>query len=213
MIMTLAHQPAPTRRAPFPVASGYPRAHRVRIVRVLDRNCLAIDGQSAPGGPGFQAAMAALYSVAYSLHFLLRDRGIEAPIGPPEALWERRDGTPAWPAGVVAFEPKSWRWTLFIGVPVEATDEDVTAALAVARRKRPSAALANLHPMMLGEGVVVEAMHVGPYDAEPETIAKMHELAMDAGLAPRGPHHEIYLGDPRRTDPSRLRTVLRQPVA
>ena len=66
--------------------------------------------------------------------------------------------------------------------------------------------------MTLGEGLVVEAMHVGPYDAEPETIAKMHALATSAGLAPRGPHHEIYLGDPRRTDPSRLRTVLRQPL-
>jgi len=213
MTMTLAHHPAATRPVPFPVASGYPRAHRVRIVTVPDRNCLAIDGLSAPGGPGFQAAMAALYSAAYSLHFLLRDRGIEAPIAPPEALWERRDGTRAWAEGAVAFEPKAWRWTLFIGVPDEATDEDVAAALAVARRKRPSAALANLHPMMLGEGLVVEAMHVGPYDAEPETIARMHELAMTAGLAPRGPHHEIYLGDPRRTDPSRLRTVLRQPVA
>lgn len=204
MTVTLAHPPTP---------SGYPRAHRVRIVRIPDRNCLAIDGTSAPGGPEFQAAMTALYSAAYSLHFLLRDRGIEGPIGPPEALWERRDGTPAWAEGTVAFDPAAWRWTLFIGVPEEATDDDLAAALAVARRKRPSAALANLHPMTLGEGVVVEAMHVGPYDAEPETIARMHEMAAAAGLAPRGPHHEIYLGDPQRTDPTKLRTVLRQPLA
>jgi hypothetical protein len=212
MTMTLAHQPAPAKPAHFPPASGYPRAHRVRIVTVPDRSCLAIDGLSAPGGPEFQAAMGALYSAAYSLHFLLRDRGIEAPIGPSESLWERRDGSAAWPDGEFPFAPGSWRWTLFIGLPDEATDEDVAAALAVARRKRPSAALANLHPMTLGEGLVVEAMHVGPYDAEPETIAKMHELATASGLEPHGPHHEIYLGDPRRTDPSRLRTVLRQPV-
>lgn len=213
MIMTLAHQAAPTRPPRFPTASGYPRAHRVRIVTVPDRNSISIDGLSAPGGAEFQAAMAALNSAAYSLHFLLRDRGIEAPIGPPEALWERRDGGSSWAEGEVAFEPTAWRWTLFIGLPGEATDDDVAAALAVSRRKRPSAALADLHPMTLGEGIVVEAMHVGPYEAEPETIAKMRELATSAGLAPRGPHHEIYLGDPRRTDPSRLRTVLRQPVA
>lgn len=204
MTMTLAHPPT---------TSTYPRAHRVRIVRVPDRSCLAIDGISEPGGPEFQAAMSALYSTAYSLHFLLRDRGIEAPIGPPEALWERRDGMPAWAEGAVAFDPSAWRWTLFIGIPDESTDEDIAAALAVARRKRPSAALANLHQMTLGEGLVVEAMHVGPYDAEPETIARMHEMAMAAGLSPRGPHHEIYLGDPRRTDPTKLRTVLRQPLA
>jgi hypothetical protein len=213
MTMTLAHQPASAKPTQFPHASGYPRAHRVRIVTVPDRSCLAIDGQAAPGGPEFQAAMAALYSAAYSLHFLLRDRGIEAPIGPAEALWERRDGASPWAEEPFAFDPTAWRWTLFMGLPEEATDEDVAAALAVARRKRPSPALANLHEMNLGEGLVVEAMHIGPYDAEPETIVRMHELASASGLEPHGAHHEIYLGDPRRTDPSRLRTVLRQPLA
>jgi hypothetical protein len=213
MTMTLAHPPTRARSTTFPPAAGYPRAHRVRIVTIPDRSCLAIDGNGAPGGPGFEAAMGALYSTAYSLHFLLRDRGIEARIGPPEALWERRDGEGGWPEGEFAFDPASWRWTLFMGLPDEATDEDLNAALAVARRKRPSPALASLHQMTLGEGLVVEAMHVGPYDAEPETIAKMRELATAAGLKPRGPHHEIYLGDPRRADPQRLRTVLRQPVA
>lgn len=212
MSMTLADHPAHTETAQYPRAAGYPRAHRVRIVTVPDRSCLAIDGLSAPGGAEFQEAMAALYSAAYSLHFLLRSRGIEAPIGPPEALWERRDGAPSFAEGAVAFDPAAWRWTLFMGLPEEATDDDIAAALAVARRKRPSAAIAALHPMTLGEGIVVEAMHVGPYDAEPETIAKMHELALRAGMTPSGPHHEIYLGDPRRTDPSRLRTVLRQPL-
>ena len=211
MTMTLAREPAPA-PGPFPLATGYPRVHRVRIVTVPNRECLAIDGLSEPGGTEFQAAMGALYTTAYSLHFLLRERGIDAPIPPAEALWERRDGASAWADGEIAFDPTAWRWTLFMGLPEEATDDDVAAALAVARRKRPSAALANLHPMSLCEGVVVEAMHVGPYDAEPETIAKMMEVAAAAGLMPHGPHHEIYLGDPKRTDPRRLRTVLRQPV-
>lgn len=204
MTITLAYPPAP---------ASYPRAHRVRIVRIPDRNCLAIDGLSAPGGPEFQAAMSALYSAVYSLHFLLRERGIASSIGPVEALWERRDGAQAWAEGAVAFDPTAWRWTLFIGIPDEATDDDVMAALAVARRKRPSPAAANLHQMSLGEGLVVEAMHIGPYTSEPDTIAKMHDAATAAGLSPRGPHHEIYLGDPRRTDPAKLRTVLRQALA
>jgi hypothetical protein len=213
MTIALADRPAPAKPATFPPAAGYPRAHRVRIVTIPDRSCIAIDGFGAPGGLEFEAAMSALYTTAYSLHFLLRERGIEAPIGPSEALWERRDGESGWPEGEVAFDPSAWRWTLFMGLPDEATDEDLAAAMAVARRKRPSPALADLHPMTLGEGVVVEAMHIGPYDTEPETIARMRELATAAGLEARGPHHEIYLGDPRRTDPGRLRTVLRQPVA
>jgi hypothetical protein len=69
-----------------------------------------------------------------------------------------------------------------------------------------------LRVITLEEGLVVEAMHVGPYATEPETIARMHVMATAAGLVPAGSHHEIYLGDPRRTAPERLRTVLRQPV-
>jgi Uncharacterized conserved protein len=196
----------------YPPASGLPRAHRVRIVTVPDRRCLAIEGESEPGSPEFQVAMGALYSASYTLHFLLRERGIDAPISPPEALWERRDGRSTWAEGDPAFDPTAWRWTLMIAVPDEASDDDIASALAVARRKRPSPALEHLFVITVREGVAVEAMHVGPYDAEPETIAKMHDVASEAGLAPRGPHHEIYLGDPRRTDPRKLRTVLRQPL-
>jgi hypothetical protein len=196
----------------YPPATGLPKPHRVRIVTIPDRRCLAIDGESGPGGPEFQAAMSALYRTAYALHFLLRERGIDARIGPSEALWERRDGTEAWAEGEAAFDPKAWRWTLLLSVPVEASDDDLASALAIARRKHPSPSLAKLYVMTVREGVAVEAMHVGPYDTEPETIEKMHRAAMDAGLRPNGPHHEIYLGDPRRVDPQRLRTVLRQPV-
>jgi hypothetical protein len=201
-----------TTQLAYPPATDLPRAHRIRIVTVPDRRCLAIDGDAAPGSHEFQAAMSALYTSAYTLHFLLRERGIESPVSPPEALWERRDGQPSWAEGAVAFEPESWQWTLLIAVPGEAADDDVASAVAVARRRHPSEALDHLYLRTVREGVAVEALHVGPYDAEPETIARMHELAREAGLKPRGAHHEIYLGDPRRTDPRKLRTVLRQPL-
>lgn len=196
----------------YPPASGIPKPHRVRIVTIPDRRCLAIDGEAEPGGADFQAAMGALYRSAYALHLLLRDRGIDARIGPSESLWERCDGSDSWATGAAAFDPTAWRWTLLLSVPVEASDDDIASALAVARRKHPSPALARLYVMTLREGVAVEALHVGPYDTEPETIARMHQVAIEAGLRPKGPHHEIYLGDPRRGDPQRLRTVLRQPV-
>ena len=196
----------------YPPASGVPKPHRVRIVTIPDRRLLAVDGEGEPGGAEFQAAMSALYRTAYSLHALLRERGIDARIGPSEALWTRRDGTPSWAEGPVAFDPAAWCWTLLLPVPVEASDDDIVSALAVARRKHPSATLSRVHVVTLREGVSVEAMHIGPYDTEPETIAKMHRAAIEAGLRPHGPHHEIYLGDPRRGDPANLRTVLRQPV-
>ena len=196
----------------YPPASGLPKPHRVRIVSIPDRRCLAIDGDAEPGGAEFQAAMSALYRTAYALHFLLRERGIDARVGPSEALWARRDGTESWAVGETAFNPAAWCWTLLLPVPVEASDEDIASALAVARRKHPSPALTHLYVLTVREGVAVEAMHIGPYDTEPETIAKMHQAAAEAGLRPNGPHHEIYLGDPRRGDPEKLRTVLRQPV-
>jgi len=196
----------------YPPVAGLPKPHHVRIVSIPERRCLAIDGESEPGGSEFQGAMSALYRTAYALHFLLRARGIDARIGPSEALWARRDGAEAWAVGDVAFESAAWRWTLLLSVPVEASDDDLASALAVARRKHPSPALTRLYVMTLREGVTVEALHIGPYDTEPDTIAKMHRAAQEAGLRPNGPQHEIYLGDPRRGDPQQLRTVLRQPV-
>lgn len=200
-------------RAGFPVATGYPRAGRARIVAVPDRRYLAVDGSSAPGGAEFQDAMGALYGTAYSLLFLLRGRGLDAHIAPPECLWERLDGAMGFSEGDEAFDPEAWRWTLMIGLADAATEADVASAISLARRRRPSPVLDRLRILPLHEGVVVEAMHVGPYVDEPATIARMRETAETAGLRARGPHHEIYLGDPRRCAPQNLRTVLRQPLA
>lgn len=196
----------------YPAALGFPRVRQPRIVNTTGRRCFAIAGTGRPGGPEFEEAMGALYGAAYSLHFLLRNRGIDAHTGPSEGLWERLDGVTDWSEGEVAFDPGAWRWTLLLPVPVEAEPEDIATALADARLRRPTPALDRLRVIELDEGLVVEAMHVGPYASEPETIAEMHALANREGLVPAGAHHEIYLGDPRRTAPERLRTVLRQPV-
>lgn len=202
----------PIRELAFPPAVGYPRVGAARIVVVPDRRCLAVDGSGEPGGAEFEAAMGAIYGVAYSLHFLLRDRGVlESHVPPVEALWVRRTGEQDWAEGPVAFDPTAWTWTMLMPLPIEAADDDLELAFAAARRRAP-AAVAKLEIRTVSEGLVVEAMHVGPYANEPETIAAMHGMASAFGLTPRGPHHEIYIGDPRRSKPEDLRTVLRQPV-
>ena len=202
----------PTTKPEFPRALGYPRAGEPRIVVVPDRRCLAVDGEGVPGGPEFEAAMGAIYGVAYSLHFLLRDRGVEAHVAPVEGLWIRREGEHDWAEGPTAFDPSAWRWTLLMPVPNEATEAEIDAARSAAAKRRSTEAASRLEVRTFAEGLVVEAMHVGPYATEPVTIAAMHELAAAHGLAPSGPHHEIYLGDPRRSKPENLRTVLRQPI-
>jgi hypothetical protein len=92
------------------------------------------------------------------------------------------------------------------------SDDVAAAADAVAARGR-GPRLAELRHDVLDEGLVVQTLHVGPYDAEGPVLARMHDLEIPSrGLAMTGRHHEIYLGDPRRAAPERLRTILRQPV-
>jgi hypothetical protein len=197
----------------FGPPAGLPRRGRIRFVDVPPRRCLAIEGEGPPGGAEFQVAVGALYSTIYPLHFLLRDHGATTRIGALEALWERQDGHSGWLAGEFApFDAASWRWTLLIEIPEEASDEDVASAMAVARRKHPGPALSRLVVMTVREGPAIEAMHVGPYATEPETLEQMAAMATEAGFEAHGAHHEIYLGDPRRSQPERLRTVLRQPL-
>jgi len=193
-----------------PEAGTVPRPGEVRIRTVPSRPIVAVDGEGAPGSQPFQDAVSALYSVAYGVHFILKRRGIEARIGTLEGLWSTVEPRHAAdPDAFMPGDPANWRWTLLFELPEAATDEDLRAAKADARRRHPSPALDRLGFRRYDEGLVVEALHVGPYATEPETMSRMAAAAEQAGLARLGPHHEIYLGDPRRTAPERLRTVLR----
>lgn len=202
--MTVGARPR-TDRPPTAV----PKPGEVRIREVPPRRIIEVKGSGGPGSEAFQAAISALYTVAYGVHFALRRRGIQARVGALEGLWSF-DVDP-FAAGQVP-DPERWQWSLLIELPPDATEDDVAAAIALGRTKHPSPQLDALRAVWLEEGEVVEALHVGPYATEPETMARMSAVAEAAGRTPMGPHHEIYLGDPRRAAPDRLRTVLREPV-
>lgn len=189
--------------------TAVPKPGEVRIREVPPRRIIEVKGSGGPGSEAFQAAISALYTVAYGVHFTLRRRGIQARVGALEGLWSF-DVDP-FGAGQVP-DPDRWQWSLLIELPPDATEDDVAAAIALGRTKHPSPQLDALRAVWLEEGEVVEALHVGPYATEPETMARMSAVAEAAGRMPMGPHHEIYLGDPRRAGPDRLRTVLREPV-
>ena len=202
-----------------PATERYPKRGEIRMREVPPRRILEVKGAGRPDSESFRDAVSALYTVAYGVHFALKRRGVDAPVGALEGLWTfDRDpfaGPPAGDAGPAAFsppDPDTWQWSLLIELPEAATDTDVEAAVVEGRRKHPSPQLDALREVWFEEGEVIEALHVGPYATEPETIARMAALAETAGRIPIGPHHEIYLGDPRRSAPGRLRTVLRQPV-
>ena len=189
------------------------RAGEFRLVDVPPLQYLMVDGHGDPNtAPEYAEALAALYPVAYGLKFASRrelDRDYVVP--PLEALWWAEDMA----AFTTARQKSQWDWTAMIMTPDWITAPLVAAAVSRAAGKADaSPALARLRLETLAEGRCVQTLHVGPYDAEAAVLAELHDRVVPAlGLRLRGRHHEIYLSDPRRTAPARLRTILRQPVA
>jgi hypothetical protein len=192
-----------------------PRLGQPRIVTVprttylsLSGTGLATTGETA-AQKDLQAAIAALYSLAYTMKFARKKdaKAKELMIGPIEADWWV-PGTDQ-PAGV---PPEKWRWQLFLPVPGATSRELVAAMKTLMFRGRSSALTATAEVVTLPSTRCAEALHVGPYDKEGPTIEAMLLFAADKGWKITGRHREIYLGDPRRTAPSRLKTVLRHPV-
>ena len=186
---------------------------RVRILVIPERRYLMIDGTGTPGQKGFQDAMASLYPVAYTLHFALKKRAIEAPVGALEGLYWIGDPGPISAEQFAApGAARAWSWRLLLPVPQECGAEDVAAAIDQVRVKKSPPTIDQLRCERWQEGLVAQIMHLGPYSAETPTIEALHGAITARGLRARGCHHEIYISDPNRTAPTRLRTVVRLPV-
>lgn len=190
------------------------RRDRVRFIDVPERVFLSIDGTEPPGGEQFQGAIQTLYPVAYTLHFALRERGVRAPVGMLEGLFWLTPEELLGDQVQVEMDKatRGWHWRLLLAVPEDATELEIEAAMDAAARKRPLPAADRLRVLRWVEGPSAQVMHIGPYEAEQPTVRRLHEAIGQAGLRPRGHHHEIYLSDPRRGSPDRIRTLLRQPV-
>lgn len=190
------------------------RADRVRLVDLPECRDFAVDGGGAPGSDAFQAAFRVLYPVAYTLHFALKRRGIAAPVGALEGIFWSDDAETLTPAVFLDHDRASlgWRWSLRLPVPPEASEDDIAAAIADVARKPSAPPLDALSVVTWTEGLAAQVMHIGPYDAEPPTIERLHAEIAANGLTPRGRHHEIYISDPNRTAPEHLKTIIRQPV-
>lgn len=179
-------------------------------VHVPRMRYLAIDGHGDPNhAEEYTSVVAALYAAAYAVKFAARSGvGVDFVVGPLEGLWSSADLT-AFAAGRKA----DWDWTMLIPLPEQVPVEDVDAGMAKARETKPELRIADVRTIELDEGRSLQIMHVGSYDDEAPTLARLHEEIMPSrGLTWNGPHHEIYLSDPRRVPQEKLRTVLRQPV-
>jgi hypothetical protein len=180
------------------------------FVDVPDLPFLMVDGHGDPNtAPAYTGAVQAIYSIAYTIRFALKRRPdpVDAPVMPLEGLWWTPD------MSTFSTEDKSaWDWTMMITVPELVTAEVVEDARAAAARKRPGALLDAVRLERFAEGCCAQVLHIGPYSAEGPTVAALHAFIAENGYALAGKHHEIYLGDPRRSAPDTLRTIVRQPV-
>ncbi|MGW9167962.1 GyrI-like domain-containing protein [Agromyces sp. NPDC055658] len=191
------------------IASYTARRGRFDLVEVPPLRYAMVDGRGDPNtAPEYAAAVEALYAVSYAAKFALkRELDRDHVVGPLEGLWGADD-----PATFVSREKSAWSWTMMIWQPDWLELERFEAAVAEAAAKAPAASRVRLET--LDEGLSVQTLHIGSYDDEGPTLARLHDEFMPGhGLRFNGLHHEVYLGDPRRTAPEKLRTILRQPVA
>lgn len=186
-----------------------PSPNEVAIVDVPKMNFLMIDGEGDPNtAREYREAVEALFAVSYALKFMMkRELGFDYGVLPLESLW--------WTNGRLQFNMKDkdkWKWTSMIMQPEQATKDFVSKALEQVEMKKNPPALPKMRFESFLEGMSAQIMYIGPYSAEGSTIAKIHEFIKKNGYELRGRHHEIYLGDPRRSSPEKLRTILRQPI-
>lgn len=189
----------------------FPSAKEVSVVEVAEMNFLMVDGAGDPNTTqDFQQAIEVLYALSYTLKFTIKKLG-SAPdhtVMPLEALWWTDE------SGRLNVEDKtSWKWTAMIVQPPSVTEGLLAEAANQVREKRNPAGLSKVRFEPFNEGLSAQIMHVGPYSEERPTIERLHRFIEDNGYVLVGKHHEIYLGDPRRTAPERLKTVVRQPIA
>lgn len=187
-----------------------PPKGRFVTVEVPPLDYFMVDGAGDPNSAAAYAqAVEALYSASYTLKFMSKkDLGRDYVVPPLEGLW--------WAADMRTFitrEKGKWSWTMMIMVPEFIGAGMAGRAVEAARKKNALPALDLLRFERLEEGLCVQTMHVGSYDEEGPVLKALHEEFLPAsGLKETGKHHEIYIGDPRKTEAARLRTVLRQPV-
>jgi len=180
------------------------------LVEVPPANFLMIDGKGDPNlVPEFKEALEALYGLAYTLKFMLKKRGIgpEYSVMPLEGLW--------WVEDMRFFseqDKNAWFWTLMIMQPEWISQELFHEALREVAAKKKSPALARIRFEMFREGPAAQIMYIGPYSDEGPAIERLHAFIRERGYELSGKHHEIYLSDPRRSAPEKLKTILRQPL-
>lgn len=186
-----------------------PSAKAISVVDIPEMSFLMIDGAGNPNtATAYKQAVAALFAVSYALKFAVKRGagGIDYGVMPLEGLWWTADGRPFSPA-----RKEEMLWTMMIMQPEYVTPTLFEQARKEVAQKKDLPALPRLRLETLREGSVAQIMHIDAYDDEAPAIARLHAFIAEQGRRLHGKHHEIYLSDPTRTAPEKLKTILRQP--
>jgi hypothetical protein len=187
-----------------------PPSTAITAVDVPSLTYLMVDGERDPNtSPAFTHAIEALYSLSYMLKFSLKKspQAVDYGVMPLEGLWWADD-----PRAFHRQDKSTWKWTAMILQPEFIGRKQVTAAFDEVRKKKKLAALDRVRLETLAEGTAAQILYVGPFSDEGPTIQRIHDFIHAAGKELCGKHHEIYLSDPRRTAPEKLKTIIRQPM-
>lgn len=187
------------------------------IVDVPTANYIAVSGKGDPNEKDgeYKQAVGVLYAVAYTLKMSYKtDHKIEGfyeyVVPPLEGLWKQN--------GVNSIDyshKEKFEWTAMIRLPEFVTKEEFSWAVETAEKKKKMDC-SKARFMTLEEGLCVQMMHIGSYDDEPASVEMMDRFIEEQGyvndIGVERQHHEIYLSDPRKTEPAKLRTVIRHPI-
>jgi hypothetical protein len=195
-----------------------------QMLEVPPMQFLMLDGRGDPNtAQEYQDAIEALYAVAYKIKFISKKTlGKDYVVPPLEGLWDSHETVfsltgitdeKAWLEQFKASDRDSWQWTMMILQPDWITPEIFCRASEEVRKGKNPTALDKVRLESYYEGLSVQILHIGPYADEGPVLAKLHTSFLPQnGYMEAGEHHEIYLSDPRKTAPEKLKTILRQPL-
>ncbi|HTT63718.1 MAG TPA: GyrI-like domain-containing protein [Bryobacteraceae bacterium] len=185
----------------------YATPRKPSLLRIAKANYLGIAGRGAPGGEAFQQAIGALYSIAFTIKMASKFAGRDYGVCKLEGQWWVDSG-----CSFMTAPKDQWSWRLLIRTPEFIGKREMEAARKQLESKGKDPLFKEVQLTPLNEGLCVQMLHAGPYDSEAESIRLMEAFAGEQGYRFDGLHHEIYLSDPRRVAPEKLRTILRIPV-
>lgn len=188
-----------------------PSAGEPEMVEVPELKYLMIDGKGDPNtAKEFEEKVGVLYGLAYTIKFMLKkdpQEPYDFTVPPLSGLWCAEDMT-----AYTEMRKDEWEWTLMILMPDRVTGDVFQRAREELREKKNPQFLNNARFEVYAEGKCAQIMHIGPYSEEGPTIEKLHKFFQEQGYTFNGRHHEIYIGDPRRSKPEKLKTIIRQPI-